>query len=70
MKFNDSVIDSLIGENKIEYKEEKFDLFKSDSDDDGYLDIIDKDNDKYEDDNDELLDDDKIDIEIENDLNS
>lgn len=37
LEFNDVVIESLIGENKIEYKEEKFNLFKSDSDDDGYL---------------------------------
>lgn len=37
LEFNDVIIESLIGENKIEYKEEKFNLFKSDSDDDGYL---------------------------------
>lgn len=67
LKFNDAVIDSLIGENKIEYKEEKFDLFKSDSDDNGYLDIIEKNDEKYEEE-DELIDDDKINIDIEDEL--
>ena len=68
LRFNDEVLNSLIGENKIEYKEEKFDLFGSNSSDDGYLDIID---DKYEDQyNDEniLDDDDKIIIEKEDEL--
>lgn len=68
LRFNDAVIDSLIGENQIEYKEEKFDLFGSESTDDGYLDIID---DKYygEDNDDEILvDEDRIVIEAEEEL--
>lgn len=67
LKFNDAVIDSLIGENKIEYKEENFDLFKSESDNNGYLDIIEKNDEKYEED-DELVDDDKVNIDIEDEL--
>lgn len=70
IKFNDAVIDSLIGENKIEYKEEKFDLFGSERDDDGSLDIMD---DKYygESSDDEILvDDDRIVIEAEEELTS
>lgn len=64
LKYNDVVIDSLIGENKIEYQEDKFDLFESEGAiKDNYLDVNDN---NYEyDDNDrdeELEDDDRIDI--------
>ena len=57
----------MIGDNKIEYKEEKFDLFGSESTDDGYLDIID---DRYDNDSDDdiLVDEDKIVIEAEEEL--
>ncbi len=67
LKFNDAVLDSLIGDNKIEYKEEKFDLFGSEKTDDGYLDIIDG---KYDPDSDDniLVDEDKIVIEAEEEL--
>jgi len=71
LKFNDVVIDSLIGENKIEYKEEKFDLFKFDSNDDGYLNII-EDKEKYNNEKSEeeiLTDEDSIKIEKEDELN-
>lgn len=71
LSFNDVVIDSLIGENKIEYKEEKFDLFKSDSNDDGYLNIIeddDKDSTEEEKDDEFLSDEDTIKIENDDEL--
>lgn len=60
IRFNDSVIDSLIGDNQIEYKEEKFDMFKPEKEDNNHLSSS---NGGYNnDDNDEdiLLDDDKI----------
>ncbi len=62
IKFNDAVIDSLIGENKIEYKEEKFNLFNSNSSNDGYLNIGENHNSKEEND-DELVDEEVIKIE-------
>ena len=64
LKYNDVVIDSLIGENKIQYEEERFDLFKSDQSNDDYLDIIDN-HDNYKDEKDEktLVDDDDIQFE-------
>ena len=57
----------MIGDNKIEYKEEKFDLFGSEKSEDGYLDIIDG---KYDSDSDDniLIDEDKIVIETEEEL--
>lgn len=71
LKFNNVVIESLIGENKIEYKEEKFDLFKSDSNDDEYLDIIKDEDDSYIIENKEnLFDEDKIELEEEDELNN
>lgn len=70
IKFNDAVLDSLIGENKIEYKEEKFDLFSSEKDDDGYLDIMDDEYYGETDDDSILVDDDRIVIEAEEELTS
>lgn len=72
LKYNDIIIESLIGENIIEYKEEKFDLFESDSSNSNYLDAVD-DGDNYgkEDDKGEiLLDDDSIKLEDSDDLNN
>lgn len=72
LKYNDIIIESLIGENVIEYKEEKFDLFESDSSNSNYLDVIDEgDNYGKEDDQGEiLLDDDSIKLEDSDDLNN
>ena len=64
LKFNDVIIESLIGENQIEYKEETFDFFKSDSNDDEYLNI--KENDDYDAINKNdgtLVDEDEIEVE-------
>ena len=70
IKFNDAVIDSLIGENKIEYKEEKFDLFGSERDDDGSLDIMDGPYYGSIGDDEILIEDDRIVIEAEEELTS
>ena len=70
LKFNDAIIDSLIGENKIEYQEEQFNLFKSEGSSSNYLNTID-DSDGYNSDDDEInLDDDSIELEEDNDLNN
>lgn len=63
IKFNDAVIDSLIGENKIEYKEEKFNLFNSDSNNDGYLNIDENHTSNKNKEEDELIDEEIIEIE-------
>ena len=63
IKFNDAVIDSLIGENKIEYKEEKFNLFNSDSNNDGYLNIDENHTSNQNKEEDELIDEEIIEIE-------
>jgi len=73
LQFNDNVIESLIGENKIEYKEEKFNLFKSETETNEYLDI--KDEEKKEDEDiekeDEILnDEDNIKLELDDELNN
>ena len=68
IKFNDIIIESLIGENQIEYKEEKFNLFGSEPANDSYLDIID-DQKKDETNKDKtLVDEDKIIIETEEEI--
>lgn len=68
IKFNRTVIDSLIGENKIEYKEEKFNLFNADSDNDGYLNIGDNHSSNKEKEEDELVDEEIIEIEDSDEL--
>ena len=46
IKFNDEVLESLIGDNILSYKEEDFTLFKADSSKEDFLDVVSK----YEDD--------------------
>ena len=46
VKFNDEVLESLIGDNILSYKEEDFTLFKTDSSKEDFLDVVSK----YEDD--------------------
>ena len=68
LKYNDIVIESLIGENQIEYKEEKYDLFESESVNDYYLGTADSYEEKKDD---ELLsDDDKIHLDDDDELNN
>ena len=42
VKFNDSVIESLIGENALDYKEENFSLFKADSSSESFMDVVER----------------------------
>ena len=65
LDFNDVVIDSLIGENKIEYKEEKFNLKVSESEEE-YLGVGNS-NDDSEFDN-ILIDEDTIELENDDEL--
>ena len=59
VKYNDVVLESLIGENKINYKEEEYTLFKADSSKESFLDVVKKEEtDKYKKD----LEDEKINL--------
>ena len=42
INYNDRVIDVLIGENKLDYKEEKFDIFESKGDNNSFLEALEK----------------------------
>lgn len=42
VKFNDSVLESMIGENALDYKEEEYSLFKADSTKETYMDIVER----------------------------
>jgi len=60
VKYNDKVLESLIGENKLNYKEEDYTLFKADSSKESFLDVVKKEEtDKYKKD----LEDEKIDLD-------
>lgn len=60
VKFNDSVINSLIGENALDYQEEDFSLFKADSSKESYMEVIKRnESDEYN----KYLEDEKIDID-------
>lgn len=59
IKYNDVVLESLIGENKLNYKEEDYTLFKADSSKESFLDVVKKEEtEKYKKD----LEDEKIDL--------
>ena len=60
--FNDSVLESLVGENVLDYQEESFNLFDTDSSDDNFLDVVTK----YEDEEfSKSMDEEKIDLDNE-----
>ena len=42
VKFNDKILESLIGENKLDYKEEDYSLFKADSSKESFLDVVER----------------------------
>lgn len=42
IKFNDAVLESLIGENALDYKEEDYTLFKADSSKESFLDVVER----------------------------
>ncbi|MBQ3307489.1 MAG: hypothetical protein IJG68_04780 [Bacilli bacterium] len=59
-KYNDSVLESLIGEDVLDYKEEDFTLFKSDSSKETYMDVVKRsENEDYS----KFLEDEKIDLD-------
>ena len=59
IKFNDTVLESLIGENALDYKEEDYTLFKADSSKESFLDVVEREEtDKYKKD----IEDEKIEI--------
>ena len=60
IQFNDVVLDSLIGENILDYKEEDYTLFKADSSKEDFLDVVEREEtDLYKKD----LEDEKIDLD-------
>lgn len=59
IKYNNVVLESLIGENKLNYKEEDYTLFKADSSKESFLDVVEREEtEKYKKD----LEDEKIDL--------
>ena len=60
IKFNDAVLESLIGENKLSYKEEDFMLFKADSSKESFMDVVEREEtERYKKD----IEDEKIDLD-------
>ena len=60
VKFNDAILDSLIGENILDYKEEEYSLFKADSSKEKFLDVVEREEtDKYKKD----IEDEKIELD-------
>jgi len=60
IKFNDKILESIIGENALDYKEEDYTLFKADSSKESFLDVVEREEtDKYKKD----LEDEKIDLD-------
>ncbi len=59
IKFNDTILESLIGENALDYKEEDYTLFKADSSKESFLDVVEREEtDKYKKD----IEDEKIEL--------
>jgi len=59
IKYNDVVLESLVGENQLNYKEEDYTLFKADSSKESFLDVVEREEtDKYKKD----LEDEKINL--------
>ena len=42
VKFNKAILESLIGENVLDYKEENFSLFKADSSSESFMDVVER----------------------------
>ena len=58
IKYNDVILESLIGENALDYKEEEYSLFKANSNKETFLDVVEREEtDKYKKDlEDEIID--------------
>ena len=62
VKYNDRILESLVGENVLDYKEEDYSLFKADSSKESFLDVVEREEtEKYKED----MEDEKIDLEDE-----
>lgn len=60
VSFNDKVLESLIGDNILDYKEENYTLFKADSSKESFLDVVEREEtDRYKKD----IEDEKIDLD-------
>ena len=60
VQYNDKILESLIGENALDYKEEEYTLFKADSSKESFLDVVEREEtDRYKKD----LEDEKIDLD-------
>ena len=60
VKFNNKILESIIGENALDYKEEEYTLFKADSSKESFLDVVEREEtDRYKKD----LEDEKIDLD-------
>ena len=60
IKFNDKILESIIGDNALDYKEEDYTLFKADSSKESFLDVVEREEtDKYKKD----LEDEKINLD-------
>ena len=60
IKFNDKILESIIGDNALDYKEEDYTLFKADSSKESFLDVVEREEtDRYKKD----LEDEKIDLD-------
>ena len=61
-KYNDKILESLVGDNVLDYKEEDFKLFKADSSKESFLDVVEREEtEKYKED----MEDEKIQLEDE-----
>ena len=63
LTFNDEILESIIGENVLDYKEENYRLFNTKKDDTNFLEYIDE-YDKYNGKDDNSLDEDNIDTDL------
>lgn len=60
VKYNDKVLESMVGENALDYKEEEYNLFKADSSKESFLDVVEREEtDKYKKD----IEDEKIELD-------
>lgn len=62
VQYNDMVINTFVGENSFDYKEEKFDIFESKRDNSSFLEYIEK-YDNYNEEKDDKKDEDMLDFE-------
>ena len=60
VKYNDKVLESIVGDNVLDYKEVEYNLFKADSNKESFLDVVEREEtDKYKKD----IEDEKIELD-------